>query len=162
MENIALILLALAAPPSGTFEAGGVALGASEAAVMKAYPAARCQPMEWKTDAADRRCDDAAAGFGGAEARIAFYLRKDRLQAFDVRFRSGDLERVAEYVKGRWGEPDTDRVEVFGRRGDEREVRKLRWKKGADQAVLTSQIGRSRAELNVWRGHFNTEVYEIR
>jgi len=162
MESIALILFALAAPPSGTFEAGGVALGASEVAVMKAYPSARCQPMAWKTEAADRRCDDAAAGFAGAEARIAFYLRKDRLQAFDVRFRASDLERVAAYVKGRWGEPDADRVEVYGRRGDEREVRKLRWKKGADQAVITSHVGRSRAELNVWRGDFDTEVYEIR
>jgi hypothetical protein len=162
MESIALILLALAAPPAGTFDAAGVALGASEAAVLKAYPGARCQPMEWKNKAADRRCDDAAAGFGGAEARIAFYLRKDRLQAFDVRFRAADFGRVADYVKGRWGAPDVDRVEVYGRRGDEREVRKLRWKKGADQAALTAQAGRNRAELNVWRGDFDTEVYESR
>jgi len=161
VESVALILL-LAAAPGATFDADGVALGAREAEVRRAYPGARCKAMDWKTDAADRRCDEAPVRFGGAEARISFYLRKDAVQAFDVRFDAGDLARVAGYLKQRYGEPDADRVETFARGGEERQVRKVRWKRGADQAVLSAQLGRRRAELNVWRGNFDTEVYRIK
>ncbi|HEX5091798.1 MAG TPA: hypothetical protein VFV84_03815 [Burkholderiales bacterium] len=160
MHGAALILLALAAP-AGAFDAGGVALGASEATVQKAFKTAQCRPMEWKTDAADRRCDDATV-LGGAEARITFYLRRDRVQAFDVRFGASDVERIAAFLKGRYGEPLADGIEVFDRRGEKRRVRKLRWKQGEDQAVLSAPEGRNRAELNVWRGNFDTEVYNLR
>jgi hypothetical protein len=160
MHGAALILLALAAPP-GTFDAGGVALGASEAEVQKVFKTAQCRPMAWKTDAADRRCDDATA-FAGAEARITFYLRRERVQAFDVRFGASDVERIAGFLKARYGAPLADGIEEFDQRGEKRRVRKLRWKKGEDQAVLTAPEERGRAELNVWRGNFDTEVYNIR
>lgn len=147
---------------ASAFDANGVALGATQAAVQKAFKTAQCRPMEWKTDAADRRCDDAPVQFGGAEARISFYLRRNRVQAFDVRFSAHDVERVAAYLKKHYGEPAMDGVEVLRLRGKEHRVRKLRWKKGEDQAVLSAQEGSSRAELNVWRGNFDTEVYEIK
>lgn len=161
METIALILL-LAAPPAGGFDANGVALGAAEAEVRKTFPGARCQAMDWNTDAADRRCDDAPVQFGGSEARITFYLKKDAVQAFDVRFDAGALARVTAHLKSRYGVPDAERLETFQRGGEKRQVRKLRWKKGDDQAVLSAQVGRRRAELNVWRGNFDTEVYRFR
>jgi hypothetical protein len=161
VESLALILL-LAAPPAGAFDANGVALGAPEAEVRKAFPEARCQAMDWKTDAADRRCDDAPVRFGGAEARISFYLKKNAVQAFDVRFAAGDLARVTDYLKSRYGEPDVERVETFARGSEQRMVKKVRWKRGADQAELSGQLGQRRAELNVWRGEFNTEVYRIK
>ena len=65
---------------ASAFDANGVALGATQAAVQKVFKTAQCRPMEWKTDAADRRCDDAPVRFGGAEARITFYLRRSRVQ----------------------------------------------------------------------------------
>ena len=161
MERVALIL-ALAAGPAWGFDANGVALGAAEAEGRKAFPAARCQPMEWKTDDADRRCDDAPVRFGGADARITFFLRKDSVQAFDVRFEQKDLRGVVEYLRQRYGRPDAEGHETFQRRGDARSVYKLRWEKGQDRAVLSSMSGRRRVDLNVWRGNFNTEVYRIK
>lgn len=161
MERAALILLLVAAPAEG-FDANGVALGASEAEVKKAFPEARCKAMEWKTDAADRRCDQAAVQFGGADARISFFLKKDAVQAFDVRFDARDLERVAGYLRSRYGVPDAQGHEVIERRDRRRELFKMRWKKGADRAVLTSQGGRRRVDLNVWRGDFDAEVYRIK
>jgi len=161
MERVALIL-ALAAGPAWGFDANGVALGAAEAEVRKAFPAARCKPMEWKTDAADRRCDDAPVRFGGADARITFFLRKDSVQAFDVRFEEKDLRGVVEYLRQRYGRPDAEGHETFQRRGDARSIYKVRWEKGQDRAVLSSMAGRRRVDLNVWRGNFDTEVYRIK
>ena len=161
MERVALIL-ALAAGPAWGFDANGVALGAAEAEVRKAFPTARCKPMEWKTDAADRRCDDAPVRFGGADARITFFLRKDSVQAFDVRFEEKDLRGVVEYLRQRYGRPDAEGHETFQRRGDARSIYKVRWEKGQDRAILSSMAGRRRVDLNVWRGNFNTEVYRIK
>ena len=161
MERAALILL-LAAAPAWGFDANGVALGAAEAEVREAFPTARCKPMEWKTDAADRRCDDAPVRFDGADARITFFLRNDSVQAFDVRFDEKDLRGVVEYLRQRYGRPDAEGHETFQRRGDARSVYKLRWEKGRDRALLSSMAGRRRVDLNVWRGNFDTEVYRIR
>jgi hypothetical protein len=161
MARIALIL-ALAAGPAAGFDANGVALGASEAEVLKGFPAAHCKPMDWRTAAADRRCDDAPARFGDVDARITFFLKADAVQAFDVRFAAKDLERMAQYLKGRYGAPDAQAREKIERRGAARELYKLRWKQGADSAVLTSQRGRRRVDLNVWRGDFDTEIYKFR
>jgi hypothetical protein len=153
----------LAAAPAWGFDAGGVSLGDPEGAVRQAYPEARCQAMEWRTEAADRRCDAAPVPFGGApEARLTFFLRKDAVQAFDLRFDARDLAKVTAHLKARYGVPDTERTETFERRGEKRQVRKLRWAKGEDRAVLSAQVGRRHAELNVWRGDFDTEVYELR
>ena len=161
MEKLALILLLVAAP-AWAFDANGVALGATEAEVMKVFPEARCKAMEWRTDAADRRCDDAPVRFGGADARISLFLKKDAVQSFDVRFDAGDLERVAGYLRSHYGVPDAEGREVIERRDRRRELFKMRWKQGADRAVLTSQTGRRRVDLNVWRGDFDTGVYVIK
>lgn len=161
MERIALILL-LAAAPAWGFDANGVALGAREAEVRKAFPEASCKPMDWKTDAADRRCDAASIRFGGAQARITFFLKADAVQAFDLRFEDKDLRAVVEHLRGRYGRPDAEGNETFQRRGDARSVYKVRWEKGADRAVLSSMAGRRRVDLNVWRANFDTEIYRIK
>ena len=144
------------------FDAGGVRLGDSEAALTKAFPEARCQAMDWKTKAADRRCDASPASLGGVEARITFYLLKGTVQAFDVRFEDNDLHAAVAYLKGRFGKPEFEGRETFKRRGDAREVFKVRWSAGDDQAVLTSMAARRRVDLNVWRGNFDTEIYQVR
>lgn len=161
MERLALIL-ALAAAPAWGFDANGVTLGASEGAVLERFPTARCKPMEWKTDAADRRCDDTPVRFGGAEARITFFFKNDSVQAFDVRFEERDLRGVVEYLRQRYGRPHAEGRETFQRRGDARSIYKVRWQKGRDRAVLSSMAGRRRVDLNVWRGSFDTEVYRMR
>ena len=38
----------------------------------------------------------------------------------------------------------------------------MRWERGGDRAVLTTQLKRRRVDLNVWRGDFDTEIYRIR
>lgn len=161
MARAGLILL-LAAAPAWGFDANGVALGASEAEIAQAFPRARCKAMDWATDAADRRCDEAPARFGGAEARITFFLKNDAVQAFDVRFEEKDLRAVLEHLRQRYGKPDAEGQEVFQRRGDARAVYKVRWEKGQERAVLSSIAGRRRVDLNVWRGNFDTEIYRFK
>ena len=153
----------LAAEPAGSFDANGVALGGSEAQVKKAFPSALCKPLEWSSRAADRRCDDGKIAFAGAEARITFYLRKDSIRAFDVRFDNRDLERVGAFVKGRYGKPLAETTEKIEREGKPaREVYKARWEKGADHALLVSQLEKKRASLSVSRGDFEEEIYRVR
>ena len=161
MERTALILL-LAAAPAWGFDANGVALGASEAEVRQRFPTARCKPMEWKTDAAERRCDDAPVRFGGAEARITFFLKRDSVQAFDVRLEEKDLRGVVEHLRQHYGRPDAEGNETFQRRGDARSVYKMRWVKGRDRALLSAMAGRRRVDLSVWRGNFDTEIYRFK
>ena len=132
-----------------------------EAEVRKAFTQAHCKPMDWATDAADRRCDAAAIQFGGVDARITFFLKNDAVQAFDLRFDDKDLRPVVEYLRERYGRPDMEGHETFRRRGDARSVYKVRWEKGADRAVLSSIAGRRRVDLNVWRGNFDTEIYRL-
>lgn len=161
MARAALILL-LAATPAWGFDANGVALGASEAEIIRTFPRARCKAMDWKTDAADRRCDEAPVRFGGAEARVTFFLKADAVQAFDVRLEEKDLRAVLEHLRQRYGKPDAEGQEVFRRRGDARAVYKVRWEKGRDRAVLSSIAGRRRVDLNVWRGDFDTGIYRFK
>lgn len=159
---LALPLFFAAASARG-FDANGVLLGASEAEVHKAFPSAHCKPLEWKSAAAERRCDDAQVVLAGAPARITLYLKSDRVQAFDVRFDERDLARVVESLKARYGAPLAETHERIERRGGEaRVITKVRWEKGADRAVLTSQEKRKRVDLNVWRGRFDEEIYRIR
>jgi hypothetical protein len=162
MEKAALILL-LAALPAWGYDANGVALGAPEAEVRKTFPSARCRALEWQSRAAERRCDDARIVFGGAEARITVYLKADRVQAFDVRFDERDLERVTGFLKSRYGKPLAETREKIERRGGEaREMYKIRWEKGTERAVLTSQLKAKRVDLSVWLGNFDEEIYRIR
>lgn len=159
----AFLLLACFLPlPALAYDINGVALGGKEAEVQKAFPSARCKPLEWKSDAADRRCDDARIPLGGAEARITVFLKGDAIQAMDLRFNGKDLERVKEALRARWGAPQADATEVFADGGKERSVRKLRWEKGADRAVLTAQQDKKRATLEISRGRFPEEIYRVR
>jgi len=157
--GLTLFFLAL---PAWGFDANGVGLGATEADVLKQYPAARCRPLEWKSDAAQRRCEDAKAEIAGALARVTFFLKDDAVQAFDVRFDAQHLERVVAHLKERYGKPASEAREKIERRRETRELYKLRWQRGGDRAVLTSQFNRRRVDLNVWRGNFDTEIYRFK
>jgi hypothetical protein len=162
MQRAVLILL-FAALPAWGYDANGVSLGADEAAVRKAFPAARCRELEWKSKAAERRCDDAKVVFGGAPARITLYLKSDRVQAFDVRLEERDLERVAAFLKQRYGKPLAETREKIERgSGEAREIYKVRWEKGQERAVLTAQAKRRRVDLSVWQGNFDEEIYRVR
>ena len=70
---------------------------------------AHCKPLEWKSKAADRRCDDSKALIGGVPGRITFYLKRDRVEAFDLRFDSKDAERLGAFLKKRYGPPAEER-----------------------------------------------------
>ena len=54
------------------------------------------------------------------------------------------------------------REKIERRGGEAREVIKLRWESGEQRAVLTSQVNRKRADLNVWLGKFDEEIYRIK
>ncbi len=156
-------MLLAALPAAAAFDANGVALGAREKAILQQFPSAHCQPLQWTSRAADRRCDDARISFGGVAARITFYLKSDRVQAFDVAFDARDADRVAQFVKPRYGAPVAearDKVDP-GSKG-EREIYKVRWEDGAERAVLTADKGRRRATLSVSRGDFAEEIYGVR
>jgi hypothetical protein len=157
------VALAVLAAPARAYDANGVAIGATEAELRKAFPGAHCRPLEWASMAAERRCDDAQVVVAGARARITFYLKADRVQAFDVRFDERDLQRVTDALKKRYGAPLAETRDTYERRdGQARTVTKIRWEKGEERAVLTSQEKRKRVDLNVWRGRFDEEIYRIR
>ncbi|MGH8737960.1 MAG: hypothetical protein ACREVC_11440 [Burkholderiales bacterium] len=158
-----LALLFGAARAALAYDANGVALGAAERDIKEAFPSAHCQPLEWKSAAADRRCDDARISFAGVHARITFYLKSDAVQAFDVRFSPEDRERVVRFLKSRYGDPVSERTETFSREDKpQRQVYKLRWESGRDKALLSAQLDRRRAQLEVSRGDFEQEIYKVR
>ena len=163
MRLLALIVLLFGIVPAAfAYEVNGVALGASERDVTDGFPSAHCQPLEWKSSAADRRCDESRIHFAGVRARITFYLKHDSVQAFTVRFSPNDRARVVRYLKLRYGEPKSERTDRFQREGkSDREVYKVRWENGRDKAVLTVQMGRHRARLEVSRGNFEQQIYKI-
>ncbi len=159
----AFLLLALAALPVRAFDAGGVGLGAGEEAIRKAFPSAHCKPLEWKADAADRRCDDARALLGGIPGRLTFYLKGGAVQAFDLRFEAKDLEALKAHLRKRWGEPKSELIETLARReGEDRKVFKMRWEKGQDAALLVSQLDKKRVNVEVARGNFFDEIYKVK
>lgn len=163
MYRILGLSLALWASGAAAFDAGGVALGAGEADIKRVYPAAYCKPLEWKSDAADRRCDDGRISFGGAKARITFYLRGGSVEAFSVRFDPQDLDAVRTHLRASWGAPLAETTEVIARSGGEdRRIFKMRWQKGGAQAVLTAPEKGKRAEVEAWRGNFDVEIYRVR
>ena len=149
--------------PALAYDANGVALGGKEIEVKQAFPSAHCKALEWKSDAADRRCDDARISFGGVDAKITFYLKAGAIQAFDARFDIKDLERVKKLLRGRYGTPLAEATEVIARRDrEDRKVFKMRWEKGADRALLTAQLEKKRANLEVSRGSFPDEIYRVK
>src|SRR6266850_1845361 len=113
---LALLVAAFFVAPSAAaaYDANGVALGASENDIKKRFPSAYCKALEWASRAADRRCDDAKISFSGAEGRITFYLRKNAVQAFDVRFDTKDLERVLVQLRSRYGKPVSEVKDSIG------------------------------------------------
>jgi hypothetical protein len=156
----ALLALPLAA---SAYEVNGVRLGGREADVKKAFPTAHCKPLEWKSNAADRRCDDAQISLGGVLTRYTAYLKDDVIQAFDLRFDLKDLERGKAALIGAWGKPLAETTESFAQKGKpDRKVYKMRWEKGADRATLSAQLDKKRVTVEVWRGGFAEEIYRIR
>ena len=157
-----MTLLALPASALG-FDANGVKLGANEAAVKSAFPEAHCKPLEWKSDAADRRCDNSRIRFSGLPARITFYFKGGALQAFDVRFQSSDFEAVAKTLKAQYGKPVFEGRETVRRRNhSEQEVFRVRWRKDKDSATYSARAGERRSELLVWRGNFDVVIYRLK
>ena len=163
MKKLLLLLLWLPALSAQAYDLNGIALGGKEIDVKKALPSVRCKALEWKSDAADRRCDDARAPFGGIETHITVFLKAGAIQAYDVRFDIKELERMKEYLRGRWGVPLSEATEVIARRDKEdRKVFKMRWDKGNDRAILTAQLEKKRGSLEVSRGTFPEEIYRVR
>lgn len=163
MKAVAALLLGFMPAMAQAFDVNGVALGGREADVKKAYPSAFCKPLDWKSAAADRRCDDAKISFGGVPARVTFYLKADAIQAFDLRFDSTERDKVTAQLKSRWGAPLSETTETFGRRErNDRKIYKARWAKGKDQALLTVPLDRKRATLSASRGNFEEEIYRVR
>jgi hypothetical protein len=156
------VLLALPAA-AGAYGVNGVNLGGHEADVKKAFPSARCKPLEWKSNAADRRCDDAQISLGGVPAHFTAYLKGDVIQAIDLRFDMKDLERGKAALRAIWGAPMAETVENFARKDKpDRKVLKMRWEKGDDRAILSAQLEKNRVTVEVSRGSFPEEIYRIR
>lgn len=164
MRTFLLLLGLLVSPLVSAYEINGVKLGGREADVKKAFPSAHCKALEWRTDAADRRCDDAVVSLGGVAAKITVFFKADVIQAYDLSFDIKDLERVKAHLRARWGAPLAEATEIFARKDTkDRQVFKMRWEQGADRAILTAQFEKKkRATLEVSRGNFPEEVYRIK
>jgi hypothetical protein len=160
--GVALVIAS--APAPAAYDANGVALGASEKDVKKAFPSAYCKPLEWRSPAADRRCDDAKASFGGVGGRLTVYLKKDVVQAFDLRFESRDAARLVSILKKRYGPPSTEVRDVFPAADGkaEKSIYKVVWETGQDRAALVSQPDKKRSQLSVTRGDFEEDIYRLR
>ena len=158
-----LVAAALLIAPAAyaAFDANGIALGASEAEVKRKFPSANCKKLEWESRAADRRCDDSRMNFGGVEARVTFYLRRDKVEAFDVRFDSRDLDRFVAAVKQRYGAPASEQRDTLGDKKP-RQVYKALWEGKGERAALVAQIDKRRGSLLVTRGNFEEEIYKVR
>lgn len=163
MKGLFFITLFFLSLPAIAYDINGVRLGGREVEVKKAFPSVHCKALEWKSDAADRRCDDARISLGGVQARITVFLKADAIQAYDLRFDVKELERVKAHLKARWGAPLAEATEVIARRDKEdRKVFKMRWEKGADRALLVAQLEKKNATLEVSRGRFPEEIYRVR
>ena len=149
--------------PAHAYDLGGIALGGKELDVKKAMPSTSCKALEWKSDAADRRCDDARVPVGGVETRTTVFLKAGAIQAYDVRFDIKELDRMKAHLKARWGEPLAEATDVISRHDKlDRKVFKMRWEKGAERAILTAQLEKKRVSLEVSRGNFPEEIYRVK
>ncbi|HUQ24504.1 MAG TPA: hypothetical protein VM140_02450 [Burkholderiales bacterium] len=154
-------LLLVSAGAHAVYDANSITLGTTEAELKKKFPSANCKKLEWESRAADRRCDDSRVNFGGVEARITFYLRRDKVEAFDVRFDSRSLDTVVTFLKQRYGAPTTEQRETLGDKKP-RQVYKALWEGKGERATLVGQIDARRASLLVTRGTFEEEIYKVR
>ena len=148
-----LVAPLLAHAASGGFDANGVKLGDSERVVKEHFPSAHCQPLQWKSRAADRRCDDSRAVVAGLQAQITVYLKGDAVEAIDVRFKSEEAESFAKLVTERFGAPSSDKTTD--------KARTRLWRNNGERARLTVVRGQRRATLLVWRGSFDDEIYKV-
>jgi len=164
MKNLFLAALLLFAPPAlAAFDIKDIALGAKEQDIRRVFPSAHCRPLQWEAKAADRRCDDSRVAFGGVEVQVTFYLRKDALEAFDVRFDTRELERFVAFLKSRYGPPVTETRDTFQRKDrGERHVYRVLWEDAKQRAVLTAQLEKRRASMLVSRGNLEEEIYLVR
>ena len=165
MRILILIALSLLALPALAYDVNGVAIGGKEIDVKKAFPSVHCKELEWRTDAADRRCDDALIQVGGVEAKVTFYLKANVIRAFDLRFDIKDLNKLKAVLKSRWGAPLAEVTETIGARkkGEkDRHVFKMRWEKGEEHAILTAQLEKKRAGVEAAHGKFFDEVYRVK
>ena len=147
------MLLALAAGRvAAAYDANDLTLGVSEAQIRKNFPNAHCRDLEWPSRAAERRCDDSRMRFGGVDASVTFYLKRDAVEGFDVRFDRRELPKVKEFLFSRYGKPasETEKPPTVG------------WQGNGERARLTADESRRRASLFVWRGAFDQEIYKIR
>ena len=161
--SLPVLLLLIAFPAAAAYDLNGVALGGSEKDIKKNFPGIYCKPLEWSTRAADRRCDDAKISFGGIESRITFYLRKNVVQAFDLRFDTKDLDRVTTLLKKRYGEPQSETKEAIQREGKPgAQIYKALWETGKDRAVMIVPMEKKRGQLTVSRGDWEDEIYRVR
>lgn len=163
MKKLLLLSCWLLAAPALAFDVNGIKLGGSELEVKKSIPGVHCKALEWKSDAADRRCDDARVGVGGVETRFTVFLKAGAIQAYDIRFDVKDLERMKTHLRSSWGAPLGEVTDVIAQRDKiERKVFKMRWEKGADRAILTAQLEKKRVNLEVSRGNFPEEIYRVK
>ena len=161
MRGVLLAVLFLASHALAAFDVNEVTLGSSEADVKRRFPSASCKRLEWESRAADRRCDDSRINFGGVESRVTFYLRKDKVEAFDVRFDSRELERFVAYAKQRFGKPASEQRDTLGDRKP-RQIYKALWEGRDERAALVAQMDQRRGSLLVSRGSFEEEIYKVR
>jgi hypothetical protein len=164
MKNLFLTgLLLFSAPALAALDVKEIALGAKEQDIKRVFPSAHCRALQWESKAADRRCDDSRVAFGGVEVQVTFYLKKDVLEAFDLRFDAKELERFVAFLKSRYGTPVTETKDTYQRKeGSERHVYKVLWEDGKQRAVLTAQLEKRRASMLVSRGNFEEEIYLVR
>jgi hypothetical protein len=144
------IFLALALPARAAFDANEITLGATEKQIRQRYPQANCRPLEWPTHAADRRCDDSRVRLDNINAAVTFYLKKDSVEGFDVRFEKSAEPAMRKFLLARYGTPVTETEAT------------VEWKARGERARLTVEESRRRASLFVWRGTFEDEIYKVR
>jgi len=163
MRLAGIALLLAAANAFAAYDVNSVVLGASEKDVRAHFPSVYCKALEWQSKAADRRCDDSRIAFAGMEARVTFYIHKDKVEAFDLRFDTRELDRMLGHLKTRYGKPTSEVKErIEDRDKAEREVVKVLWEGKGERAVLTAILNQRRATLLVYRGAFEEEIYKVR
>ena len=161
---LATIML-FALPASAALDVKDIALGANERDIKLRFPSAHCKALEWQSMAADRRCDDSRVVFGGVEVQVTFYLKKDALEAFDLRFDTRELDRFVTFLKAHYGAPQSENKDSYERKGKSksaRQVYRALWESGKERAVLTAQLEKRRASMLVSRGGFDEEIYRVR
>ena len=165
MKKLVLTPFFLLALPAfaALYDVRNIKLGASEREIRRELPSVHCKALEWKSNAADRRCDDSRVAFGGVEVQVTFYLRKDVLEAFDLRFNTHEVERLVSFLKGRYGAPESESKESIERQGKKpREVYKALWERAGERAVLVARLENRRGSMLVYRGNFEEEIYRVR